>query len=282
VIEKYQFTVCSLGENPELFTCVDSLLQIKQLSKQDIELLVVINSSTFKNTFVPEVSVVFEPCRGYSNVRNKAIASTPSNSNVIFLDDDEIPTVQWFNALIEAHKRYPGEIITGPILPDGDSSVTTFRGQVATNYTSMLDGQMLKQAPTSNMLIPSTLIHHNLIYFDSIFNHSGSEDTDLCFRLRNRGVKIRFAKNALIKERQKEERFSQKYIDARRIRDIANYSLVIKRNSTFGRILYRYLTEISRAVIYSLLSVFSTAYAVERKAHVRSLTVLITGKPANP
>jgi GT2 family glycosyltransferase len=129
------------------------------------------------------------------------------------------------------------------------------------------------------MLIPSSLIERNEIYFDPIFNISGSEDTDLCFRLRNRGVKIRFAKDAILYEKEKPQRFENGYLEARRKKDIANYSVVVRRNSSFGRILWRFSTVLLRLGLFSLLALANDSSKVHRDAYFFSLRALLTGKP---
>ena len=277
--ERYFLTVCSLGENPNLESCIKGLLKIKDSSQYDVEVLLVINQVQSGHSFDSRVQVSFEPLRGYSNVRNKAISLVPKNANIVFIDDDEIPTEDWFAALVEAHLVFEGDVIFGPVYPVEVTKSGSYRSQASKKYQGLSTGDLVSQAPTANMLIPAVLLDKKLIYFDPIFNTSGSEDTDLCFRLRNLGVGIRFAKDAVIYEREKPQRFDEAYLKARMKKEIANYSVVVRRNSSLGAILWRFHTLLFRIVLYSFLVLISRKFKHDRDAYCFSIKALVTGKP---
>ncbi len=279
MIEKFYLTICTLGENPHLEECIKALVQLKRVSTYPIEILVVINKEDDDMDFPDTVFVIFEPKRGYSNVRNKAISAIPKGANIVFLDDDEIPTSDWLNVLISAHNANPGDLIAGPVYAEEGINVPSYRSLASKKYANFEDGSCMKQAPTANMLIPASLIEKGLIHFDPIYNFSGSEDTDLCFRLRKVGVKIRYAKFAALYEKQKAERYDPEYLMKRRYKDVSNYSLVIRRNSSSYQIVWRGLTLAIRVIVYTVLGVFSTSVRFEGRIHLSSLKVLITGKP---
>jgi len=277
--EAYFLTVCSLGENPNLGDCLRNLLEIKETTSENVEVLLIINKKKVNQTYDSRVHVHFEPSMGYSNVRNRAISVIPENANLIFLDDDEIPSLSWFEALVKAHKKYNTDVIFGPVFPLQKASDNSYRSAASQKYKKFMDGDVVKQAPTANMLIPSLLLNKKLVYFDPIFNKSGSEDTDLCFRLRNHGFNIRFACEAIIYENENPQRFDANYLDARRKKEIANYSLVIRRNSTRSQIFWRFNTLIIRIVFYGFFAHLNSQYLVERDAYFYSLKVLLSGKP---
>jgi GT2 family glycosyltransferase len=276
--EKYFLTVCTLGDRPNLTNCLNELLKIKHASDQDIEVLLVINKAKIPHSFDSEIIVKFEEIRGYSSVRNRAVSEVSKDGNLIFIDDDELPTLEWFNSLISMHNTYPVDVIFGPVFPELGLNSISYREQFKTKFSSMNNGALAKQASTANMLIPRNLLNRELIYFDPIFNLTGSEDTDLCFRLRKKGINIRFAKAAEIYEVQSSERFDSNYLDARYIKDIANYSLVIRRNCSITEKLWRFLTLVARIVIHFPLSFFIRSSRLSLKAHSKSFYVLITGK----
>jgi GT2 family glycosyltransferase len=279
MFDSYYLTVCSLGENPNLVECLGNLLEIKKNTGENVEVLLVINQEEMKQAFDSRVLVYFEPLMGYSNVRNKALSVVPENTNLIFLDDDEIPDLSWFEALVKANKKYKTDVIFGPVFPLQKASGYSYRGNASQKYKNLVDGDLVNQAPTANMLIPSYLLNKKLVYFDPIFNKSGSEDTDLCFRLRNLGFNIRFAREAIIYENEKPQRFDLNYLNARRKKEIANYSLVIRRNSTRSKILWRFSTLIIRIVFYALSALIRSQFKVDRDAYFYSLKVLLSGKP---
>jgi len=276
--EKYFLTVCTLGDRPNLTNCLNGLLKIKHASDQDIEVLLVINKAKIPHSFDSEIIVKFEEIRGYSSVRNRAVSEVSKNGNLIFIDDDELPTLEWFNSLVSMHNRYPFDLIFGPVFPELEAHSFSFREQFRTKLSKMHDGALLKQAATANMLIPWDLISRELIYFDPIFNLTGSEDTDLSFRLRKKGINIRYAKEAIIYEVQSPERFESNYLESRYIKDIANYSLVIRRNCSFPQKLWRFLTLVARITIHLPASFYIRSSRLNIKAHSKSLYVLISGK----
>ena len=276
--EVFYIAVCSLGQNPNLPKCIAKLLEIKSSAVPDVKILLVINSHHVDYTFDDAVLIAFEPERGYSNVRNKAISLVPDYANVVFVDDDEIPTLMWFQALVEASQNHPHDVIFGPVYSFDSRETLSYRNQASKRYKKLSDGDLVRQAPTANMLIPSILLQKKVVWFDPVFNYSGSEDTDLCFRLRKLGVKIRYSERAIIYEREKAQRFDAEYIQARQKKDITNYSVVIRRNSSAGEILWRFSTLAIRITVYAILSLFNSSYISKRNIFCASAMALITGK----
>ena len=276
--EAFFIAVCTLGESSNLNRCLANLLKISEISLETVQIAVVVNKESCNVDFDSKLLVVYEPARGYSNVRNAAVANVPKNSNLIFLDDDEIPTLSWLEAIIDSHRRFPCDVIFGPVFSNSDPGSGYYREKFKSKYESMSDGVLVKQAGAGNMLIPSYLLDENRVAFDPIFNLSGSEDTDLCFRLRKQGVGIRYSKQAVIKEVQTPQRRDAQYLNARRLRDICNYSVVIRRNSTSNQIVWRFLTLTSRIFIYSLGAIFNPELRFEREIYLKSAKSLITGR----
>jgi len=279
VNEQYYLTVCTRGNNPQLEECIKTLVQLKFNSPHMLEVLVVINSERVDVAFPRDVIVIFEPHRGYSSVRNRAISAIPKEVNVIFLDDDEIPSVDWLDALVSAHLNHPEDVIAGPVYPEQGIDQTSYRSLASRKYSKFEDGSLMKQAPTANMLIPASMIQKGWIHFDPIFNLSGSEDTDLCFRLRNFGARIRFAKKAILFERQKPERFDPDYLKKRRMRDVCNYSLVIRRNSNAWKVTWRFTTLVARIIHFGIFGVVNSDARHELRVYSKSLRVLVKGIP---
>ena len=276
--ETYFISVCTLGESPNLNRCLSALLEISAGTSENIKVAVIINNKRSDWEFDPKIAVVYEPARGYSNVRNAAVSNVPKNCNLIFVDDDCVPTISWFEALVDSHRRFPRDVIFGPGFSDSDSNSGSYREIFRSKFESMPDGALVKQAGSGNMLIPSYLLDTSQVSFDPLFNLSGSEDTDLCFRLRKKGVCIRYSKNAVITEVQSLERRDPQYLNARRLRDICNYSVIIRRNSSFSKKLWRLLTLTSRVVYYSIAAPFNPKLSFERKVYFKSAQALLNGK----
>jgi len=281
MIELYYLTICTLGESPNLEICLQKLLDIKANTKENVEILLVLNTEEGHKIFDSRIIVRYEGIKGYSSVRNKAISEVPQNANLIFLDDDEIPTESWFNALVNKHREYPDDVIFGPVLPELGSEPSSYRNQFKKEYESLTDNSIVRQAGVGNMLIPSSLLHRGLVKFDPFYNSSGSEDTDLSFRLRKQGVKIRFAKQAIIYEKQGNERHQNYYLESRYIKDIANYSVVIRRNSKLTRKIWRFSTLTLRILFYTLISTVNSKFLLQRRAYITSMRAFVAGELIN-
>jgi succinoglycan biosynthesis protein ExoM len=275
--DNYIVAICTLGENPNLLQCVSKLLEIKSATNYQLRILVVINRDKSEFVFDSRVQVVFEPNRGYSNVRNRAIDFIPEDFHLIFIDDDEIPTRTWFEALVISNRNFPADVICGPVLAESTVETISYRDKFKSKFDLLRDGAIVKQAGAGNMLIPSHLLKNKLVQFDTFFNESGSEDTDLCFKLRKKGVKIRYSKNAKIFELQNRERMTTEYIHFRELKDICNYSLVIRRNYGVIGISWRFLTLSIRVLWYATPSFHRYKHNFYRTVYFKSLQTLIRG-----
>ncbi len=271
--------VCSLGKNSNLDLCLLELLEIKEFTKHKVEIHLVLNCSDVGTKYDERLHVFYESRLGYSRVRNRAISTVPQNASIIFLDDDEIPSLSWLDALVLMHKKYPQDVIFGSVFPKSESAEPSYRTSMKHKFQRLTDEEIVKQAGAGNMLIPPSVITKDFCYFDLVFNTSGSEDTDFCFRLRNNKIKIRFAQAAVVFEHQQQERFNQRYLELRRIKDVSNYSLVIRRNLGFLAVSWRFTTSLIRFFVFGLCSTFSARFSVDRNAHFYSLKTLLTGRP---
>jgi GT2 family glycosyltransferase len=276
--ENFVIAICTLGENPNLVQCISKLLEIQAVTSAQLRIQIVVNREVSELVFDSRVDVVFEPNRGYSNVRNRAIQTVPRDFSLIFIDDDEIPTISWFDALIASHRNFPRDVIFGPVFAEHSNGVNSYRDKFKRKFDTLADGTPVKQAGAGNMLIPSSLLNLGVVKFDPFFNESGSEDTDLCFRLRKLGVKIRFSKSAQIFEVQGAERATLQYMNSRALKDISNFSLVVRRNSSWSGIFWRILTLSLRVAYFSVLSHRSDRNKFLRVAYFRSLQALLRGR----
>ena len=280
LVQHYTIAICTQGKNPNLSSAISSLLQIKKSTKYEIEILVVLNSSRPNIETSSDIRVILEPTLGYSSVRNTALKSAKVGSSLIFIDDDEIPSKTWFENLVLKHEKYNDEIIVGPVYPYQSDLLEkkSYRSQFTQLYKSRPDEAVLNQGATANMLIPASLIGQDITYFDLHFNQSGSEDTDFCFRMRKAGYMIRYAKDAAILELETDNKFDLDYINKRFIRDVANYSVVLRRNMGPIRIFYRFLTLTFRIVIFGVLGIFYNKHSIKFEAYCASFICLVTGK----
>jgi GT2 family glycosyltransferase len=269
-----------MNKNPNLVNCLEKLIQLKNESEFVINLLVVINGDEVVSDFGNQVSVIYEERRGYSTARNAALVNLPRENNLIFIDDDEIPSKYWLREIIDAHFHYPNDVIVGPVYSANSYNIEkkSYRDRFKKLYEDRPDGVLVDQGATANMLIPLNVISNSDIYFDTDFDHSGSEDTDFCFRLRHRGVKIRYAKKASLLEIEDLSRFDPNYLKRRFIRDVANYSVVIRRNSQLRQIIIRGIKLLTRIAYHAIVLIINRKDLYKLHAYSNSLYSLVTGK----
>ena len=275
--ETYYIAVCSSGISANLKECIESLIKVKDSFTQSVEIILILNHGKKEMTFNDKIQLAFEPERGYSNVRNKALSLIPEGTNLIFIDDDEYASPEWLHALIKMHLKFPRDIIAGPVYSIHSQQNISFRAQRSKDAAITADESIILQAGAGNMLIPKEVLDSGLVHFDKHFNLSGSEDTDLCFRLRKNGINIRFAVKAIILENEDVHRYDPKYIENRKLKDIVNYSVVIRRNESLLGIVRRFSTLFARTVFYFAMGFVRRKHYSNAKIYGRSLIALITG-----
>ncbi|CAB4942458.1 unannotated protein [freshwater metagenome] len=134
------------------------------------------------------VRYVVEPVRGYASPRNAVIESREHDLPVCFLDDDEVVATDWAAQMAVAHQRFPLAIIQGSVRVEHEGWPRFKEGRerdpgIRIGATA---------ASTANTLFPSAVWDDAGLRFDTQFNLSGGEDTDLLLRWEDLGGEIRW------------------------------------------------------------------------------------------
>jgi glycosyltransferase involved in cell wall biosynthesis len=64
-------------------------------------------------------------------------AKHSSGDYLIFIDDDEIPTSTWFEALVASHRSFPADVIFGPVLAEPMVIYGQMRDRVLVEHKSV-------------------------------------------------------------------------------------------------------------------------------------------------
>lgn len=166
-----------------------------------------------------EVHRVRERRPGVVYARNLAVSyfRKSEHSTLAFLDDDEEVPDTWFLEVQRSLSRYPGSIVTGPVLyvvPDGvnDQYVEDY---FSAPFTAS-DGEKLATTGTGNAIIPRTAFQQaEWPVFDLAFNRLGGEDTDFFQRLSSSGVDIIYCSGVYVHEKVDEERANRDWVRSR-------------------------------------------------------------------
>jgi len=65
--------------------------------------------------YIKELRIVEDPVIGLSHARNTGILKSRGDI-IAFLDDDVVPSNDWLNSLMEAHRKYDALCIGGPVI----------------------------------------------------------------------------------------------------------------------------------------------------------------------
>ncbi|WP_022872258.1 glycosyltransferase family 2 protein [Nesterenkonia alba] len=150
----------------------------------------------------PEAVYLHEPRPGLVHARNTSLDAVPETAEaVIFLDDDERVTTDWFTALLQAHATSGADIITGPVQPrfaDGEPPWLSTYGYVRS--TDHPEGPYPRRPATNNTLVTAHWFTQEKMRFHPAFNLTGGEDSELFDRLMAAGAQVWWSQAARVSE----------------------------------------------------------------------------------
>ena len=122
--------ICTLNRAESLRRTLDSLLAMRVPNDLRWEIIVVNNGSTDHTdevvaSYAPRLPIrrEFEPQRGISNARNRAVDAA-KGQYIVWTDDDTIVDPDWLAAYTEAFRHWPeSAVFGGPIIPRYESPV---------------------------------------------------------------------------------------------------------------------------------------------------------------
>ena len=268
--ERYVIGICTRGARPTLDLFLAKFSATLLENQDHIRIVIVVNGDgQLVEVDLPNVLVYREPRVGIAHARNRVLQEIQSDEHLIFIDDDEYPDPKWFENLVAAHKQFPEDLIVGPV-QEVDANGNVVLDSKIRPISNVPTGTLRKTAATNNLLIPAAVIASGFVYFDLYFNHGGS-DSDLSFRLVNRGFKIRWVVDAIMYEVEDADREDDEWAYGRDRRNAAIYSVAIKRNSTFKFLIFYFLKKLLQFSIYSILQF--TGQANKRKFELYKIAV---------
>lgn len=178
-------------------------------------------------TYLPEVR------KGLVNGRNSALEYAHSNGadSLIFIDDDEAPVDGWLAAYIDGMDSYPGEILCGPVKPVLAESAPDWSpdGSFWRRPTYVENEPVPAFVPDGNILYPRGVIER--FRYDSQFNVSGGQDTELQKRMAAVGIVPRWLPGAAVWEYIPVERLTLQYAIEREYFSAFTYAKICKLDS---------------------------------------------------
>jgi glycosyltransferase involved in cell wall biosynthesis len=184
--------------------------QFRRISDEEIHLVLVDNSQAGTASAVCasyaqqgrfKATTVREPSKGLAIARNAALSAARSlqASHVAFVDDDELPDPSWLDALVGALEATDAAAAIGPVAPIFETQPSAMLPLSAFADRRVPKGSFVDDGYTCNAIIAVAAIDAaGKLQFDARFNQTGGEDTYFFKQLLDQGMKIAWAKEALV------------------------------------------------------------------------------------
>lgn len=155
------------------------------------------------------INIVYdnEPQQNISLARNRALQHV-TGQYVASIDDDERATDRWLLHLFRATLRFEADVVIGRVIsdfPEGTSEVIK-KSRVFALPAPPTGSTGNFVYSTNNCLFKSKLLTAGRRPFDPNFGRTGGEDTLFFTRLKKRGIKMVFCKEAVVRENIPSER----------------------------------------------------------------------------
>lgn len=187
-------------------------LTFSQVETPNLEVIIVDNDGAgsarslcdaVRPTFPWSLVYDLEPRQGVSYARNRAVANASQTADFIaFIDDDEVPSPAWMDALLATQQATQADVVAGPVYPHFED--TPVPGWVERGHffvpPDRATGQSLEIAHTNNVLVRADLLRQLEVVFCEGLSLKGTEDTHLFMRLRRQGNRFVWSREAVVYE----------------------------------------------------------------------------------
>jgi succinoglycan biosynthesis protein ExoM len=145
---------------------------------------------------------VSEPRRGLSFARNAAVAAARRSGATLiaFIDDDEVPHPAWLESLVSILTSTNAAAAVGPVYPVFEAPPPAWLPTSAYATRRSAKGGVVDDGYTSNCIISVSALDKGPLAFEQRLNEAGGEDTVLFKRLRDHGLHIAWAEQAVVHE----------------------------------------------------------------------------------
>ena len=170
---------------------------------------------------------VHEPEPGIVAGRNRALSQAHGSEALIFIDDDEIPSLGWLKALVSTWRAQGCAAVTGPTPPTFEvdpSPWVTASG--AFDSWEAADGAQVRSADTGNLLLDLAVVERLGLRFDPRYGLTGGEDSLFTRQLTRAGGVIRFAAGAVVTKRVPAARARRTWVLERSLRSGSSWARV--------------------------------------------------------
>lgn len=165
------------------------------------------------------VRYAHEPRPGIAAARNRAFAEAGTAAQLVFIDDDEVPSERWLVQLVELQRRSGAAAVVGPVISEYEHEPEPWiqagrffrRRRLAT-------GTRLTVAATNNLLLDLRQVRSLGLGFDERFGLSGGSDTLFTRQLVQRGGSMLWCDEAVVVDRVPASRLTRGWVLRRALR----------------------------------------------------------------
>jgi GT2 family glycosyltransferase len=250
----------TLDSSIEIVVCIPSFrrpqhlrLTLESLASQRTDrrfAVVVVENDALRRESVPVAIEFFwtgnipglclvEPHQGNCHAINAAfetaLATFPTATKLLMIDDDEIASPEWLERMVGAAEASGADLVGGPVLPDFDDDLKRgLRRHPAFRPAYDESGPVPIIYGCGNCLITRAVFERLADpAFDLKFNFLGGGDTDFFVRCRQAGMQFHWAADAVITETVPHSRTNPRWLVVRGLRIGAiNYHIEVKAART--------------------------------------------------
>ncbi|MFD2265579.1 glycosyltransferase family 2 protein [Lacibacterium aquatile] len=182
------------------------------------------------------VTYAIESKQGISHARNHALRLA-TGTHRAFIDDDEVPAVDWLSSLLDVQAASGGDAVFGPVLPDlpVDAPAWVAAGGFF-DRPRHVTGTRLPHGATNNCLMTAGAIEKAGGGFNPDYALTGGEDTEFFLRLKAAGGILVWCDEAVVRETVPTDRARLGWLLRRHFRGGQTFSrLTVPRLSPIGK-----------------------------------------------
>jgi len=149
-------------------------------------------------TFSGTVRVINSPENNIAIGRN-VVLDNAAFDLIAFLDDDEYPSVNWLNEMVNMYIECSCVVVAGPVLPVFEEACPSWvKTTDLHNVRNRQNKGSISMTGTGNVLIDTRPIKE--LRFNRKFGQTGGSDTEFFLRLYDAGHSMHWASDALVYE----------------------------------------------------------------------------------
>lgn len=176
----------------------------------------------------PALVYIHEPRPGIAAARNRALAeASDSASLLVFIDDDEVPSQDWLQQLVDLQSASGAAAVVGPVISEyAQAPESWITAGAFFNRRRLPTGTRLSVAATNNLLLDLRQIRSLGLSFDERFGLSGGSDTLFTRQLAQSGAVMLWCDEATVVDRVPVSRLTRSWVLRRAFRSGNGHSRV--------------------------------------------------------